>query len=394
MSSDESRRPLVVVGGTNLAHAHRHNRRAVFETLRVNGPLSRAEIARATGLAKQTIANIVEPMIDDGLLREEPARIGGRGQPAIPVAISADGAHAVGVHVEHGRMLGVVVDLAGRTVARLENRLAANEAGDFMPALRRIVARLRRGQAGQFLGLGVATPGPFETEPAASPGFGVVPGWNSASVAALLRDAFGDLVFLENDATAAAAGERRVGAGAAITDFVYLYLGLGVGAGLVIDGSIYRGAGRNAGELGLLPQPGAPTRTLESSLSLVALCDRLGWDPEDAATHGRLGALTPGTNPALEAWMAEARGALAHAVLTLEMLFDPECVIVGGLIPTAILVRLLKETRLPPSVALRRGRKHPRLIAGTGDAWTAAIGAAASPIASAFDPEFRVLRKV
>ena len=384
---------MMTVGGTNLELAHRHNRRAVFESLRVNGPLSRSEIARATGLAKQTIANIVEPMIAQGLLREGERRSGARGQPAKPLQIAPEGAHAVGVHVDYHRILGVVVDLEGRTIKRSHRYLQAVDLAEITVFLRRMNDDLRAGQQGEYLGLGVATPGPFGTDAATPPGLGVVPGWLGTPVAEMLASEFGGLVSIENDATAAAVGERRIGAGMSFSDFIYLYLGIGVGAGLVLDGSLYRGPSRNAGELGLLPQPGGGGKTYEESLSLVALCKRLGWPPYDAVTQERLQEL-PLDDDALEGWLAEAAAALSQAVLTLEMLFDPECIIVGGLIPQNIIVRLIDSTELIPSVALRRNRLQPRLIAGAGDPWSAAIGAAASRIAASFDPGFSVLQKL
>lgn len=393
MSSEDGTRSGSPFGGTNLEYVHRHNQRVVFECLRVNGALSRAELARATGLAKQTVANIIEPLIGDGLLKEDERRVGGRGQPAVPVRISAEGAHAIGVHVDYHRILGVAVDLEGRTIRRSHVYLRAQDAMDVTPILHRMVRSLQRDQPGRYLGLGVATPGPFGTDAATTPGLGIVPGW-TATAAESLRKQFGTQTAIENDATAAAAGERRIGAGASIADFAYLYLGIGVGAGLIVDGSLYRGAGRNAGELGLLPQPNASGKTFEQSLSLVALCTQLGWNPYASDTQRRLEALPVGGNAGLEEWIAEARHALALAVLTLEMLFDPECVIVGGLMPKAIVVRLIEETTLLPSVAMRLERKQPRMVAGAGNPWTAAIGAAASTIASAFDPEFRILQKI
>lgn len=393
MSIERSRRPVSLVGGTNLEYVHRYNRRVIFECLRVNGALSRAELARATGLAKQTVANIIESLIDDGFLKEDDPRVGGRGQPAVPVRIAARGAHAMGVHVDYHRILGVAVDLEGRIIRRSHVYVRPQDAMDVTAILHRMVRSLQRNQPGRYLGLGIATPGPFGTEAATYPGLGIVPGWTGTVIAESLRKQFGNQIAIENDATASAAGERRIGAGATVANFVYLYLGIGVGAGLIVDGSLYKGAGRNAGELGLLPQPGSG-RTFEQSLSLVALCTRLGWNPYASNTQKRLEALLLGENAAFDEWIAEAREALSLAVLTLEMLFDPECVIVGGLMPKAIVSRLIEETVLLPSVAMRLERKHPRLVAGAGDPWTAAIGAAASTIASAFDPEFRILQKI
>ena len=387
-------RPTLGVGGTNVELAHQHNRRAVFETLRVNTALSRAEIARATGLAKQTVTNIVEPMIIDGLLVEDPARIGERGQPAIPLRLCAEGAHAIGVHVEYHRLLGAAVDLLGQPIRREVRHLSQADLPKIVPIMQSMVKELRRKLPGKYLGLGVATPGPFGTKGMPSPGLGFIPGWDGKSVADILANAFGEQVFVENDATAVAAGERRLRTGAAQTDFVYLYLGIGVGAGLVMNEAIYRGIGGNAGEIGLLPQMGGDGRTYESSLSIVSLCKKLELAPYDPATHTKLEQLVSTNAPAYDSWMLEATQCVAQAVLMLEMLFDPGYIVIGGPMPQGILNRLVNETILLPSVGLRINRELPRLVVGAGDLWTAAIGAAAGPIASAFEPELRVLQKV
>src|ERR1041384_5880394 len=86
--------------GTNLGGASAHNRRVVFEALRVNGALSRAELARATQLTAQTVSNIIEEFERDGLaVPEQPIR-GARGQPATPYRILPGGAYAIGVQLD------------------------------------------------------------------------------------------------------------------------------------------------------------------------------------------------------------------------------------------------------------------------------------------------------
>ena len=84
----EAQNPRSGTGGTNLGHARAFNRRVVLETIRLHGPLSRASIARRTGLSIQTISNIAEELSASGLLRQEglrpvggPRRAGPRSRP-------------------------------------------------------------------------------------------------------------------------------------------------------------------------------------------------------------------------------------------------------------------------------------------------------------------------
>ena len=109
------------MAGTNLEHARAHNRRAVIETIRLNGQLTRAEIARLTALTPQTVSNIAAELLDGGmLLAGEPIREGARGQPAIPLSINPDGAYSLGIQLDTQSLIAVAVHLAGQCRARVE----------------------------------------------------------------------------------------------------------------------------------------------------------------------------------------------------------------------------------------------------------------------------------
>lgn len=101
--------------------------------------------------------------------------------------------------------------------------------------------------------VGVSAPGPLD------PDRGVVlnppnlPGWNDVPVRALLHDAFGVPVFLENDANAAALAEWHFGAANGFEHVAYLTMSTGVGGGLILNGRLVRGVLANAGEFGHAP---------------------------------------------------------------------------------------------------------------------------------------------
>lgn len=77
-----------------------------------------------------------------------------------------------------------------------------------------------------------------------------VAGWENVPLADWLANAFEVPVVVDNDANAAALGEHRLGAGRGLDDLLYVTVSTGVGGGWVLNGEVYRGRGRMAGEIG------------------------------------------------------------------------------------------------------------------------------------------------
>src|SRR5690606_17199213 len=110
-------------------------------------------------------------------------------------------------------------------------------------------------------GVGVGLPGPLDVSK------GIVanainpkafPGWTNVPVVDILFKRLMLPIYLENNATAAAVGERWYGAGRHISSFFYIFFGAGLGGGLIINGQPYEGHTGNAGELGYIPAAHIP----------------------------------------------------------------------------------------------------------------------------------------
>ncbi|MDE1992133.1 MAG: MarR family transcriptional regulator, partial [Rhizobiaceae bacterium] len=87
-------RPIRATSGTNHEGTSAHNRRVIIDALRLNGVLSRADLARATRLTKQTVSNIIEELERDGLVTSRETVRRGRGQPSTPYSLVPEGALA------------------------------------------------------------------------------------------------------------------------------------------------------------------------------------------------------------------------------------------------------------------------------------------------------------
>ena len=176
-----------------------------------------------------------------------------------------------------------------------------------------------------------------------------LPGWRDVPVVALAEEAFGRPAALENDATAAAAGEHRFGAGAGARHMVYLTLSTGVGGGVIVDGRLYRGAMGNGGELGhvtvdwngrrcrgcgrkgCLEAYASGTSIGERAAEAVATSDRQSMLAalEHPTAADVAAAARDGDPLAVELW-DETVEALACGLTSIVNLFEPEVVVLGG----------------------------------------------------------------
>ena len=113
----------MIVKGTNRDQTRPYNRRVVLETVRLRGPLSRADISRLTDLTPPAVNDITRELEKAGLLRAEGRRRTARGQPPVDYIINPEGGYSIGLQLDRDRLVGVVLDLAGDRRARTECRI-------------------------------------------------------------------------------------------------------------------------------------------------------------------------------------------------------------------------------------------------------------------------------
>jgi predicted NBD/HSP70 family sugar kinase len=375
--------------GSNAERSRLYNRGLVLGHIRREGAAGRAEIARASGLSTQAVSNIIAELLAEGWVAEAGRRLGQRGQPAVTYAIRAGAGAALGVEIRPDAVLAVWIDMAGEVLHSA--RIALPRAGpeDVLPVLASLPARACAAgiPAPSVIGAGVVMPGPIGTTGLA--GLATeLPGWAGIARAALLEQALGLPVTVENDANTAAMAERVMGAARGLDSFACLYFGAGLGLGLVSDGTVFGGAFGNAGEIGHIPVPTRwGLRRLEDVASRMALVHALHAAGIEAATVEDLAAQHAARPPAYETWLSDASAALGHAVQILENLTDPQAIVLTGAMPPAIVHDLVSRIPLPEiSVANRPDRSHPRLIAGCVGRGAATLGAAALVVNTALSP--------
>ncbi|KKX33185.1 ROK family protein [Rhizobium sp. LC145] len=382
--------------GKNPERSREHNRRVVLDVVRRHGSLGRAHIAKLTQLTPQAVANIVDELVGERLLMEMGRLRSGRGQPPIQFAVNPEGGATIGVEIAADHMVAVALDLSGRLRDKRITPLKDTTPDHILSTFAEELSALNRSVASKLLGVGVVMPGPFEIEGMTSVGPTTLAGWAGVDAAAALSKACGHAVVVENDATAAAVGERLFGAGLAISNFCMIYFGVGIGLGIIQDGSPYRGAFGNAGEIGHVtvapkgrPCPSCGQRgCLEGYASAYVLKEKLAGVGIENCEVADLERLHAAAHPVVEGWVEEAAAYLGPMVAMLENILDPQTVILGGALPDAVIDDIIRRMgNLPTSVASRRQRALPRVLRGQTGQLTAALGAASLPLFHVVTPK-------
>lgn len=269
--------------GVGPEDVRRRNRSSVIGLLYPDHSLSRADVAKHTGLSKSSASDVITSLLDDGLIREEGMRApSGPGRPAIMLHLVPDARQIIALDISHTSHLeGIVTNLTGRILARDEVPVDGGRPLDIEPIVS-LCLRLRDRLTAPALGVGVATPGTVD-------GRGVVVkaanlGWRDVDLASLLSERVGLPVRVDNNANVSALAELQYGAGQ--RNMIFVQIARGLGAGMIIDNRIVTGTYFSAGEIGHVavddtgPICGCGKRgCLETLTSLPVLRKQLAADP-------------------------------------------------------------------------------------------------------------------
>ncbi|GGO26017.1 xylose repressor [Deinococcus humi] len=236
--------------GRNLPEVRADNLSVVVEALQKLQPISRSALADATGLTAASITHMVNELTAFDLLVEVPSNERQVGRRPTLLSFNRQRGQLIGIEVSRTRIHAIRSDFSGQALAHLERPFrptASVKKG--LTAIGDVIAELIDPLL-PLLGIGVGIPGPVNStlgiviEP---PNFGK---WRNVSLADALSERFGVPCWLDDDAKAAAYGERWYGAGRHEETLLYISLRSGVGAGLIVGDRVYRGAHELAGEIG------------------------------------------------------------------------------------------------------------------------------------------------
>lgn len=389
--------------GTNLEYAKIYNARIVLETIRLHGPISRAQVARRTELTPQTISNITAQLIERNLVLETGRKQGSRGSPSTQLEFNAEGAFAVGLDLDRDHLTGVLVNLNGMVQGRFYQKLDFPAPAEALKLMTTVAEQLIADQGlehSRVWGVGVGLPGPIRIsggrviDQIVNPGS--FPGWENVPVVDELAKRLKLPIFLDNNATAAAIGEIFYGAGQGVESFVYVFLGVGLGGGIVLNGRPFHGFQGNTGEFGFIPVRTAAGKIerVGSYFDLPSLYKELERAGHLATAPRDLEPLFLSQNEILLTWLERAAEHLAPALVAGELFVDPEIIVFGGSWPAPLIDYLIEQlaARLP-ELRIAQKAYQPRLIYAEAGEDAAALGVAILPIYDSLTPHPKLLEK-
>jgi predicted NBD/HSP70 family sugar kinase len=239
-----------------------YNSALVLRALYEHSPISRAEVARMTGLTRTTVGALVGELITDGLAREVGRGPSTGGKAPILLELVDDARFVVGLDLGEFVFRGARVDLRGQVARTAERSVEGLDGDRALAVVHELVDELIErspGGADRLLGIGVGTPGIVDAT-TGTIRFAVNLDWRDLPLGEILRDRFDVPVQVANDSRAAALAiqlfDRSTGDAAAgerpatPPNLVAITVGRGIGAGVVLGGELFHGDGFGAGEIG------------------------------------------------------------------------------------------------------------------------------------------------
>ena len=233
------------------------NRDIVLELIRTSQPISRADLARRSGLGRSTVSQIVEQLIGENWVREGAMGSLPRGRRPTMVGLNGDlVAIAVDIHPRQASV--ALVDLNGRLLSRWPVPITSDPEASLrliIECMQRIRPSVQR-QATE--GIGISLPGrvnPTTQRLIFAPNLK----WPEFDIKKMVETEMGLPVMLENDATACLLAERTFARMDGVRDAVLVAVAEGVGTCILANGQLFSGHNGMAGEFGhILVDPNGP----------------------------------------------------------------------------------------------------------------------------------------
>ncbi len=335
-------------GDGTLTWLRDRNRQRVMGILRMQGAISQADIARATGLSRTTVSTLVSELREAGLVADVDTKSGHErgGRPGVQLVLRDPSEVVVGIDFGHSHVGVAVADLrhnilAERVDALDVNRLAQEALDLAAEMFSEVLGRIRVDRR-NVVAAGIGIPGPVDRAHGTAGSATILPGWVGLRIASEMQERLGVPVQIENDANLGALAELTWGAGKDCSNFAYIKAATGIGAGIVIDGRLLRGATGTAGEIGhtTLDERGpicycGNRGCLETVASGPAIVQLVGPIAGETLTLARVVELAAAGDLRCRRAVADAGREIGVAVAGLCNLINPERVIVGGLLSRA-----------------------------------------------------------
>ncbi|MFR0352469.1 ROK family protein [Streptomyces sediminimaris] len=346
----------------------------LLELVRSGRATTRGALQRATGLSRATVGQRLDRLFRAGWLREGAggpvgSPLGGR--PSITLEFDEEHAAVLAADLDTRHARAAVLDLGGEILAEHSGTLVIEDGPEaVLGELGHWFAELleKAGKRAEAVcGIGLAVPGPVDSETGRVVQPPIMPGWDGHDIRGRLAGAFTERtgagpvpVLVDNDANLMAYGEQRAGY-PDCPAFVLVKVSTGIGAGVVVGGALYRGVDGGAGDIGHIRVGGEALCRCGSRGCLAAVASggavarRLREAGVPAASGADVRDLLAAGHPEAVGLAREAGRRVGDVLATVVTLLDPGVLMIAGdLAGTPFLTgvrELLYQRALPRSTA-------------------------------------------
>ncbi|MFK7802570.1 MAG: ROK family protein [Anaerolineae bacterium] len=277
--------------------------RLIIKTIYDSAGMSRADVARATGLTRPTVSTVVAKFIHEGLVEELGQVTNGRGKPATVIKVIDHACSIIGVDISNRELQGAIFDMRGRPLESQKSLVDYSDPESIFPALTNLIDELiaKVHQSGiPLLGIGIGTPGLLNMQDG-SVRVAINLGWENFPLRQLIESRYKAPVHVFNDSQAAALGQFTFDNQAGVSNLIVIKVGRGISAGIILDGKIYSGSSFGASEIGHLQivDDGEPCscghygclETVASSRAIVRKARMLAENRSDFVLHAYVDSL-------------------------------------------------------------------------------------------------------
>jgi predicted NBD/HSP70 family sugar kinase len=305
--------------------------------------LSRADLARTTGFARSTVSQLIQPMIDAGLVKEQSLGSSARGRPATALILNARAGIVLiaDMGATHGRL--IVADLAQRRLA--ERVFSVDLAAGPKPVLDSIISQFHEllDQHGMksltIRSVVVGLPSPVDFNRGVPVRPPIMPGWDGFPVSAYVHEQLQAPVLVDNDVNLMALGEAR-SRPANQSPLLFVKVSTGIGCGVVTsDGQLHRGADGSAGDIGHIRVPGRDDvicrcgniGCIEAVASTTAILKVLREAPGGLAqTDDDIARIVRAGDPQAVRLLRAAAAEIGEVIAMVVHMYNPAAIVLGG----------------------------------------------------------------
>jgi N-acetylglucosamine repressor len=329
------------------------NHQRVLLLVRMNGPLSRADLARQTQLTKATVSKIVSDLEEAGLVQEVGLVQEGRGRPSVLYEFNVRSSISIGIEILLDEIQVMITQMDATPLMQFSRPLLGLDPESVAKVIQYVVEAVKDQFNDPILGIGIGIPGICDDQQRVVR-FSERLNWREVPFAEIVESVTELPVIVENRANAAALGERWFGAGQDVEDFIYVNIGSGIKTGIIMNGELFLGHGGCSGEIGHMTiVPDGPLcvcgkrgclealastiaireRVLsliqaEKALSLVRLFDGQGLN----LTMKQIINAANADDPIVKGVFLEAARYIGLAISGIVNILNPELIILGPLV--------------------------------------------------------------